>query len=200
MEQNEVKKRFLEDTKNHTMYVRLDAQNNRHLVFSDGGSWNQRYEIITWNGYLCYCGDMGTFVFMRVEDMFRFFRSKDGGINPGYWAEKLEADGVNEGYKEYSVEIFNELVRDHIRDYWEFDSDEQEEAVMNEVDDVVLHMEFEHSAYEATSNYQSDYGHDFGDFWENKFTQATHRYIWCCLAIVKGIQQYDLWKISENNA
>jgi len=197
MNEDEVKKRFLADTENHTMAVRLDTGNNRHLVFSDNGSWNQRYEIITWDGYLCYCGDMGTFVFMRVEDMFYFFRGKEGDINPGYWSEKLEADGPSEGYKEYSVDLFNEIVNEHITDFWEFENDEEKEDVLNDVGMQVLDQEFERDAYRVTSEYRSDYGHDFGDFWEHKFTQATHRYIWCCLAIVKGINQYDKWK-AEN--
>jgi hypothetical protein len=189
---DDVKKRFLEDTENHTMSVRLDGGNNRHLIFSNQGSSVYRYEIITWDGYLCYCGDMGCFVFTRIEDMFHFFRGD--GINLGYWSEKLEADGVNEGYKEYSEKVFNDLVIDHIKDNWEFDNDDQKEEVVSEVKHDILDQEFERDAYRVTSEYESDYGHRFEDFWEHKFTQPTHRYIWCCFAIVQGIKQYDKWK------
>lgn len=50
--------------------------------------------------YLCYTGDMGTYVFQRLTDMFEFFRTdreykkRNGGklaVNLSYWGEKLQA-------------------------------------------------------------------------------------------------------------
>ena len=188
------KARFLEDTKNHTMNVRLDTGNNRHLIFTNGGSSVYRYEIITWNEYLCYCGDMGTFVFSRITDMFQFFRDDDGKINPGYWAQKLEAEDKNDGYEKYSVDLFNDAINYHINNYWEFENDEQKEEVMMQVGEDVLDSDNEQEAYDAAMSYKSDYGHEFDDWDGGSFKEPTHRYIWCCLAIVKGINQYDKWK------
>ena len=65
---------FLKDVSRHTLRVMLNDELQRHLVLSNGISWNQRFEIVTWPGYLAYAGDMGSFLFHRLEDMFQFFR------------------------------------------------------------------------------------------------------------------------------
>jgi hypothetical protein len=67
---------FLKDVEKHEMKVLLDNGLYRHLRFAATGqySWNQWFEIITWPGKLAYSGDMGTYVFERIEDMFEFFR------------------------------------------------------------------------------------------------------------------------------
>ena len=64
---------FLKDVAHHSMVVVRDDGVHRHLIFSNNGSFIYRFEIITWPGYLAYVGDMGSFVFTRIEDMFSFF-------------------------------------------------------------------------------------------------------------------------------
>jgi len=62
--------RFLNDIANHSMSIVRDDGVYRHLVFSNNGSSVFRFELITWPGYLAYTGDMGAFVFSRLNDMF----------------------------------------------------------------------------------------------------------------------------------
>ncbi len=61
-----------------------------------------RFRVNYVAGFLCYTGDMGTFVFRRLEDMFAFFRTRSAqaatacSINLGYWAEstrRMDRDG-----------------------------------------------------------------------------------------------------------
>jgi hypothetical protein len=131
---------FLKDVAEHTVSIRMDNGVYRHLFCRKPGTGVNYFEVVTWPGTLAYTGDMGTFVFSRVVDMFTFFRGGDTGelrINPGYWSEKLEAvdrDGRQGGYSEYSPQ----KVRDHIEekvaewleghDFSEFESDEKESA------------------------------------------------------------------------
>jgi hypothetical protein len=55
------------------------------------------FDVVTWPGHLSISGDMGCFVFTRVDDMFTFFRGHEDAPNLGYSAkwgemtlEKLE--------------------------------------------------------------------------------------------------------------
>lgn len=89
MDQNKIKEKFDRNITNHQMAIRFDAGIYRHLVFRNPESSAMWFEIVTWPGSLVYTGDMGTFVFERIPDMFEFFRNAE--INPHYWSEKVEA-------------------------------------------------------------------------------------------------------------
>src|SRR5690348_13144744 len=91
---------FLKDVSTHEMIVIRDDGANRHIRFKRPGTSCMYFDLITWPGYLCYTGDMGTYVFSRLEDMFEFFRTdrdynkrkgRELSINPKYWGEKLQA-------------------------------------------------------------------------------------------------------------
>ncbi len=194
MEKEQIKKRFKEETRNHTMKIMKGDGIYRHLVFSNGRSNIMRFELITFPGYLCYVGDMGSFTFSRIEDMFEFFRGD--GISPGYWSEKLQATDKRGGDEEYSVKEFNEQIMESVKS-WEFDSEEEEAEVMEHLEDDVLNQETEQDAYIAASSFESHYGHEFQDFWEYNLREYTYRYIWCLYAIVWGISVYDNKKLNE---
>ena len=83
---------FLSDVVEHRMKVHMDNGVYRHLEFSKPGTNCYRFDITTWPGYLCVTGDMGTWTFSRLRDMFEFFGGAfEHGINTGYWSEKFEA-------------------------------------------------------------------------------------------------------------
>jgi len=195
MANNDKEQAFLADVKHHKLSIIRNDGMYRHIRFREGNSAIMGFDLITWPGHLCYTGDMGTFVFSRVEDMFCFFRTdqsdfnfnKSGGlsINPRYWSEKcLAAD--RDGIKEYSAEKFQKIITD-ILDEVEA-SDELREAVQSEVLDAA--DEGEHRAMDAAMSFQH---HDlsFDDFWEHDLKEYTHGYIWCCYALAWGIAQYD---------
>ena len=139
LDRERVKDRFIGDTDNHTMEILQDEELYRHLKFTDNGSQCYRFDIHTWPGTLCIDGDMGTYVFSRIPDMFEFFRMKDGDfnkkhvINPGYWGEKLQATdssrGRNSSHEEFSYELFRENVKDEYDNFCEAYADDDEEAV-----------------------------------------------------------------------
>ena len=64
----------------------------RHLLFRQPNSGNMWFEIITWPDSLMIRGDMGSWSFSRVQDMFTFFRSDQLKINPSYWTEKIDSE------------------------------------------------------------------------------------------------------------
>ena len=189
-------KRFREDTANHSMEVLHDDGIYRHLKFSNKGSQVYRFDLITWPGWLTICGDMGTTVFSRLPDMFEFFRSFDDGIgiNPGYWAEKVQSNG-DKGIKEFSKTKFREAIDYHVEMWAEAAGKEhgkQLKQLREEFEDQLLHSESSYEAHNSVYHFVSDVeGFDFQDFFEHDLTDYTFHYIWQLYAIVWGIKTYD---------
>lgn len=142
LDRDRAKKRFTNDTENHTMEVLMDTDLYRHLKFTNNGSQCYRFDIHTWPGHLCVSGDMGTYVFSRLPDMFEFFRMNDNDfnkkyvINPGYWSEKLEAvnsssarSNDSNGYEEFSEKEFKDAVKQEYDSFCEAYADDDEEEV-----------------------------------------------------------------------
>ncbi len=195
MDNNEVYKRFVEDTKNHVMEVIRDDGHHRHLIFGRPEDSAYRFEIITWPGYLCYCGDMGTYVFSRIPDMFRFFRrGEDCKINPSYWGEKLQSIGTNAGYEQFSLDVFKENVKDYF-DICEFENDTEKAEDWMQVRHEILDPACDDGngwvAVQSVVDFKSDHGLEFTDFWEHSHNEYTWHYIWCLYALVDSIKKYD---------
>jgi hypothetical protein len=207
-------KYFLKNVSNHSMSVLLDNGVYRHLSFSNNGSFNQKFDIVTWPGFLAYSGDMGCFVFSRLDDMFEFFRNdkdkKELQINPSYWGEKLEATERTNGFKEYSPERFESLVNEKV-DEWieelkeEYDSSEEiADALRESIKKEVLNYahDDEYKAHEVLRDFTFYFNKranapkngtilEFHDTWEWELKDYTYRFIWCCYAIVWAIQKFD---------
>lgn len=116
-EQQCTQDRFLKDAGSHVMTVIRDDGVHRHLRFRKAPPAGSEYwfDLITWPGSLCIDGDMGTYVFRRLPDMFEFFctdreynekRGRKLGINAGYWGEKLQATANHGGHIEFSKSDF----------------------------------------------------------------------------------------------
>ncbi len=183
---------FLGDIKNHALEIIRDEGVYRHLRFRRPGTRCYGFDIITWPGYLCYTGDMGCFVFSRVEDMLKFFRDEGTGgplrINLRYWAEKLQATDRNGGYKAFGFERFREVVNRIVAED-EDATEELKEAVKEMLDDC--EGKSAEACYMAAFEFEWDNQQYFTDFFEHSLEEYTFHYIWCCYALVWGIRQYD---------
>src|SRR5512146_3138259 len=191
-------KRFLDDVSEHVMTIHEDSDVFRHLVFAKPGTALGHFSITTWPGHLAISGDMGTFVFSRLLDMFKFFRSEAISgcprINPGYWGEKCEAaDRRSGGLDEFDPELFRKIVRGRYEDYLEASEDltrEQKRSLWKAVEDRILCAETEFDAYDSAARFEED-GFSLTDFWEHNLRSYTFRFIWCCYAIPWAIDKYD---------
>lgn len=196
---------FLKDVAEHRMAVLRDDGVYRHLRFANPRSSNMSFEVVTWPDYLAYAGDMGSYVFSRLKDMFQFFRtpenyrSSEGGvlaINPCYWGEKLQAHDHADGYKKYSADLFRKSILDILADEDSI-SPELREAVE---DDVLCHAD---DGEDAARRAADEFKHgkvQFHDFWEVDLQEHTGRYLWCCYALTWGITQYDMHKAAQEKA
>lgn len=189
------RERFLQDVAGHQLTFLQDSGVNRHLMLKKPGSSAYWFEVLTWPGSLCIGGDMGTYVFARERDMFRFFRTESNAINRPYWSEKLTSCR-REGVKEHSPERFIRNVVDYVRQSMAREDKAGQTELFREVREQVLRCaENEHDACDAAHRFEHKMPNgrvfEFHDFWEYDHTEFTHHFTWCCYAIVWAIQKYD---------
>lgn len=182
--------RFLKDVKDHKMTIISDAGTNRHIRFRDPGTTDMMFDLITWPGHLCYTGDMGSYLFSRVEDMFKFFRPpkdhKGLYTNTGYWSEKCLAAGTNDGISEYNAENAKQTIKDMLVDH------EAPKVTIDEIEHILGEAdEGEPEIRLAIDDMQFDEDGIFNDFWETNLHIRPYRYVWCCYALAWGISVYD---------
>lgn len=120
---------FLRDVSNHEMLIIRDDGLYRHIRFQRPDTSSMYFDLITWPNRLCYTGDMSTYVFSRIEDMFRFFRAdrqrstRDDQrleINLSYWAEKVisgDRDGRDNDIRVFSIVRARKSLKEHVCDY-----------------------------------------------------------------------------------
>lgn len=188
---------FQRDVANHKMTVRLDAGLYRHLAFRTEGpnSWNLWFELVTWPNAIIIRGDMGSWSFSRVEDMFTFFRRSDLGINAHYWTEKCESVDVAVGpCGKFDADTFKENIISSLDNY---DLEDGEKShIMQALDEDVFRQDSEHEMRSALDEFE--YGEfRFSNTWEIGGQTYSYHLLWCLYAIVWGIQQYDALKAAE---
>lgn len=201
-----IRDRFLSDIKDHQMEIIKDDGLYRNIRFKRPNSSCYYFDIITWPGYLTITGDMGNYIFSRIDDMFGFFpmdkndwnSEADGlGINPYYWEQKLRATCTRGSLKVFSEEILREAVKQHFDNYVESQADDENEYAAKEntqlweqLESDVLCASNVNEAHQSVHNFEHD-DFEFIDFWEHDLTEYCQIYIWCCYAIVWGIGQYN---------
>lgn len=189
---------FEGDIAKHEMQVIRDDGVNRHIRFKRPGTMAMHFDVLTWPGYLCYTGDMGTYVFSRLLDMFEFFRRRESSepyrMDVRYWAEKLEAEDCADGSRRWSEKQFEK----EVRAYFEratCDEDEwpqaRKDALWAEIDEQVCTEASQGEAYAWAALSKFDHeGFRFDD-WERDCKVWTHRFLWCCHALEWAIGTYD---------
>lgn len=198
---------FLRDANEHQLTILRDDGLYRHLRFKRPGSSAYYFDLITWPGALCYTGDMGTFVFSRLADMFEFFRTdcKEQGelcINPGYWSEKLLAvDGGrrNGAATEFDPKKFERVIKEYLVGWWRdggLNREERRELRKEVQDEILDHIERgdERDNYQRANEFNTEIaGKDFQfeDLFDYTFTKYTNTFLWCCYALSWSIQKYD---------
>lgn len=188
---------FLSDVSGHTMQVLRDDGLYRHLRFRENDSFCMGFDLITWPGGLCYTGDMGTYVFERIDDMFAFFRREDPAqADRYYWAQKCvsrDRDGVRQFSFERFMAVLDELLVEFVQAH-ELSSHDTE-VLRDQVRDYILSerdygdcqlcvaqaSQFEWNGHLVFPEIHLGYN----------FEEFTRRFVWCCYAIPWGIAQYD---------
>lgn len=181
---------FLSDVQSHSMTIENDNGLFRSVLFKAPGSSNQYFRLVTWPGHLAISGDMGDFTFSRVADMFGFFRSKCGSIEPGYWGEKLRSVSVFGGHKSFD---WNTFIEGLVHTLHTFNGNHKLENIRSTVEELCEHIDNdEHGATQIVRDWdddETDLHLDPCDL--SRSEKYTYQYIWCLCAIVWGINKYD---------
>lgn len=196
---------FQADIAHHQMRVIRDDGWHRHLHFQKPGTMDMHFDVLTWPGYLCYTGDMGTFVFQRQADMLEFFRnSRWSGVHRvplSYWAEKVQAADRFDGLTEFDLEAFQQeirkqrraLLKEHGRNW---DRDLRREF-WGSLEDLISDAEFYDGmiqAFDAAHDWSFDEGGERIHLDTDEFPDCkrfTQRFLWCCHALDWAVAIYD---------
>ena len=204
---------FLKDIAGHQMKVLSDTGVHRYIRCQKPGTWCFGFHIITWPGALCIDGDMGTFVFRRLDDMFEFFRTdrregkpgKQLYINKGYWAEKCVSDSRYKGLQEFDPDLFRENVVRRYKDWLESRRDEFSAAVRRDLREQLRNDvlgaadEGKHNAITAALEFRhKETRFNLDDFYECNTRSYTFHFVWCLYAIAWAIKQYDETKATAD--
>ncbi|WPO20668.1 hypothetical protein SH579_06995 [Raoultella ornithinolytica] len=216
--QFETDTRFLLDTAFHRLEIIRDDGLYRHLRMQQPGTSCYYYDVITWPGYLTVTGDMGTWTFSRIADMFSFFGGWTGEINTGYWSEKLEAGAGRSAHdllaQEYNhdafcaslMEWFSEYVTDDEEEEpdadWDDDNDEpdSDKARIREIVRDLCRDDFRNDVLAHNAVYEADWP-ECVDTWElcadlTYKTYSTH-FRWILFAITWAISKYHNAKLVD---
>jgi hypothetical protein len=188
-------RRYLSDTENHELQILHDDGLYRHLRVMEPKQSMYWFDIITSPGLLTFNGDMGTWVFARLTDMFEFFRSPRGRINEHYWAEKIRGND-RYGGREYESDLFKSHV---LSTFWEnrrYIGDEKAAAeYWRELRRAVFEWgewQDEQAARAALAEFERDRDEClFEDSWEWDLHDYTIHFRWALHGIVDGIARYD---------
>jgi hypothetical protein len=188
----DAKESFLKNVANHKLTIIKDDGLYRHIRLKAPGTSCRYFDIVTWPGHLAYTGDMGSYTFTRVKDMFEFFRDDDDswGINPRYWSEKVVAMDNSDKIKNFCWDKFVTNLME------ECETDEQKSWMKSELK-CVENDEFGAVSFVREFDNDNEAGVDLSDFWERSSSVFSSRYLWCCYALVWAIRQYDAVKAGE---
>lgn len=195
----DIEERFKKTVVEHEMIVLQQEGLYRHLTFKSPRTYNNHFHITTWPGYLAISGDIGSYVFARLPDMFKFFRGDH--INAQYWAEKLQACDRSGGVKEFSEDRFHEAIKGDF-EQWEFDDDEQKVKAWEALQDSDLSEDTDQESLENAVRSAMAYkcpvtGNGFGDFWDHDLQDYTFRFLWCCHAVQWAVAEVDRRRTSS---
>ena len=194
--------RFLADVANHKMEIVMDNGVHRHLVFRGNGHGTVgKVEIVTFPWSLVVTGDMGTWVFSRVSDMFCFFRDSGGRINPYYWSEKVQNGSGGSrgetGCKEYCSVTFKQNVIASLDDYDFNDYDDVTKEQVIEALNSEIYWDMSRENVVGQLDDLAVGGWSISEPYEIESEKWCYHYIWCCRFIVWAINQYDKEKCGE---
>lgn len=187
----EIAARFARETRNHQLTVLHDDGLYRHLKCADPSGGFYRFDLITWPHNLFLRGDGFSFGFaiFPTADMFDVFRgSRGGGINPGYWQEKVTAGKV----RDWSEDLFRAWVLDEAAK-----NENRHPGLVEAVTAQILHSDEHSTEYQGTAEYaiasfrHGGYRLHIPNDWEKDFEDYSWEFLFACHAVLFGIDMWD---------
>ncbi|MDV2474204.1 hypothetical protein F8M49_29925 [Rhodococcus zopfii] len=183
---------FAASTRNHEMTVLHDDGVYRHIRCAEPGTGIWSWTLTTWPGHLCIDGDLESYTFARIDDMFEFFALRGGGINPSYWAEKITNRDAGRGTRKFSSEKAKAaVVADFLeqRHYHTRDTADVFRDLRYYVLDQIEHFD-ESEFYAVLNDWRYLGGWQFEDLGDWDVRDWDCHYLYACHAIAWGIAEY----------
>lgn len=200
--EQQARRSFRANVKTHEMIVLHEDGLYRHLRFRKPGTGMYGFDLVTWPGYLSITGDLDSYTFSRLPDMFDFFGSDPDYINAHYWEEKIVAGHPTKVFSE--AEFRRQVVAEFMEQRHDWDGERRElfEAICEEVltdvyDNGTAHSSLYRFQYRAADGKRT---FEFVDTFEWDFKEWDFHYLYVCHAIVWGIAQYRAHKAAAPKA
>lgn len=180
-----VAEQFASDVAGHQMTVLHEAGLYRHIRYATPGTGMYSFDLVTFPGHLVVTGDMGTFTFARLPDMFEFFRAS-AHVNVAYWAQKatsFDRHGPGSG-REYTAAAARAWLTGRFNS-----TGRGPEPARTLLDRLLQAADSEYELREALADADdADWleGHP-----EEDFTEPAWHLVWVLYAIRYGISLYD---------
>ncbi|WP_305781243.1 hypothetical protein [Nocardia nova] len=193
----------LAETRDHVLTIKHDDGLYRHLRCAKPGTGIYSFDIVTWPGHLSIGGDIDGYVFARIPDMFEFFTLHGGGIDPGYWGEKVVTRSESRPDRDFSSDAFKSAVVGEFMSQRDRFPGESRELFRRIREDVIqAGGEYAESAHAALHEFryrspESGKTFEFGDWWEMNLTDWSPNFLRACWAIVWGIEAYRKAKAEQ---
>lgn len=175
---------FQSQVQEHKMEVLAKDGVNRTVRFAKPGTSINHFYVTTWPGHICISGDMGTYVFARIQDMAQFFDST-GSIS--YYTEKLQAGVAKEYDQDCALETLHEIRECSLL-----------RPITNEMaQDYIdgLELDDEYSFAEALRNWDaSSAGFDIDLADIQRPERYKYHYIWCIKALIWATARIRKWE------
>ncbi|HEX5772226.1 MAG TPA: hypothetical protein VFY11_14800 [Nocardioidaceae bacterium] len=184
-------KMFAVNTAGHQLTILHDDGLYRHVRFGRPDTGLYRYELVTWPGHLAVGGDIDSYTFARVDDMFTFFRGQR--INPSYWAEKVQ-DG-RERTREYSESMFKVRVMDELKHMPVPNLTDELREARAELLERMADGDAHHPEGARELLNDAERAGLFSDTWEWSLQDWDYHFVYCLHAIVATIKAYDAAKV-----
>lgn len=178
---------FAGNTAEHELTILHDDGVYRHIRMAKPDTGIYRYDLITWPGHLAISGDLDSYVFARIDDMFAFFRGQ--AVNPQYWGEKVKDDPKRT--ESYSEDMFKQLVSERLAELDDADFDDAQRAARDELLERVKGGDAYHEQDARDILADAEKAGVLSDTWEWSLSDWDWHFLYCLNAIVAGIAAYD---------
>lgn len=194
-----LRRQFEKATEGNVLTIVRDDDLYRHIRVAKPDSYMYGFDIVTWPGYLAICGDIGDYMFARIDDMFDFFRKQnDERIDFRYWAEKLQGPGNDMG-RRFTPEQMRSAVEQWLKRTAEDLTGSEALALREALEEQVFDREMAMDSETFAHYYLREFEHNgitITDAFELDLREYDPQFVSCCFAIVMGIRLYDEAKAS----
>ncbi|OOF37681.1 hypothetical protein BKK49_11245 [Rodentibacter rarus] len=184
---------FLESIQKHQLTVLQNSENVKIFRFADPNTISLSSTIIYAANTCTITGDMGSYVFGRLLDVYGFFARNQSVFCFSYIKEKVLAQDVNGELEYFDGDLAKRDIRHCIDKYQTECTDEDKLIELNGLVDSLKYVDFscEFKADEWLANATESFEELFGELSYRNFKELSPNFIWCAQAIIYTTRLFE---------